>query len=125
MIILILGFMILGALSFNVYRDAPPIPFRVLGPSGEIVFTKEDLNVGLALMAILNLFPGGVFQLLDVLKNGYWHARSVYMDEPRAILIEWLRFPADLIFIFGGVVPLMMALLLTYNFVRKFRRSQG
>ncbi len=47
------------------------------------------------------------------------------LHEPRAILIEWLRFPADLIFIFGGVVPLVMALLLTYNFVRKFRRSQG
>ena len=34
------------------------------------------LNIGLALMVITNLFPGGVFQLLDVVNNGYWHARS-------------------------------------------------
>jgi len=32
------------------------------------------LNVGLAGMVILNLFPGGVLQFFDVLKNGYWHA---------------------------------------------------
>ena len=34
------------------------------------------LNIGLALMVICNLFPGGLLQLLDVLKNGYWHARG-------------------------------------------------
>jgi nitric oxide reductase subunit B len=34
------------------------------------------LNVGLAMMVVSNLFPGGVLQLYDVLQNGYWHARS-------------------------------------------------
>lgn len=34
------------------------------------------LNIGLLLMSLISLFPGGVFQLLDVLNNGYWHARS-------------------------------------------------
>lgn len=34
------------------------------------------LNVGLAMMIVSNLFPGGVLQLYDVLQNGYWHARA-------------------------------------------------
>jgi len=64
------------------------------------------LNIGLALMVLLNLFPGGVFQLVDVLQNGYWHARSsAFLYQGRMHLIEWLRFPADLIFIFVGVLP--------------------
>ena len=35
------------------------------------------LNIGLALMVVGNLFPGGVLQFYDVLTNGYWHARSL------------------------------------------------
>src|SRR5262249_52788605 len=35
------------------------------------------LNVGLALMVVLDLFPGGVLQLWDSLTNGYWHARRL------------------------------------------------
>ena len=35
------------------------------------------LNIGLALMVVGNLFPGGVLQFYDVLANGYWHARSL------------------------------------------------
>ncbi|MGH3959938.1 nitric-oxide reductase large subunit, partial [Mycobacterium sp.] len=35
------------------------------------------LNAGLALMVLLDLFPGGVLQLWDSLTNGYWHARRL------------------------------------------------
>jgi nitric oxide reductase subunit B len=80
------------------------------------------LNIGLALMVILNLFPGGVLQLLDVLKNGYWHARSPeFLDKKITVTIEWLRLPADSIFILLGVVPLLIATGLTYRFIRKAR----
>ncbi len=68
------------------------------------------LNVGLALMVITNLFPGGVLQFADVLKNGYWHARSPdFLHRGVMPLIEWFRLPADLIFIFLGVVPMLIA----------------
>jgi nitric oxide reductase subunit B len=78
------------------------------------------LNIGLALMVILNLFPGGVLQLLDVLKNGYWHARSPeFLDQRITLLIEWLRLPADAIFILMGVVPLVIAAGFAYRYVRK------
>ncbi len=83
------------------------------------------LNIGLALMVICNLFPGGVLQLLDVLKNGYWHARSPEFLNWRVMnLIEWIRMPADLIFIILGVIPLLFAVGRTYLFmVRPLRAS--
>ena len=73
------------------------------------------LNIGLALMVVGNLFPGGVLQFYDVLANGYWHARSwAYMGRSYVRLIEWCRMPGDLVFIFLGVVPMVMAAALTY-----------
>ena len=73
------------------------------------------LNAGLALMVVGNLFPGGVLQFYDVLANGYWHARSLaYTGRGFVRFIEWCRMPGDLVFIFLGVVPMVMAAALTY-----------
>ena len=73
------------------------------------------LNIGLALMVVGNLFPGGVLQFYDVLINGYWHARSLaYTGRSYARFIEWCRMPGDLVFIFLGVVPMVMAAALSY-----------
>lgn len=78
------------------------------------------LNIGLAGMVVLNLFPGGVLQFFDVLKNGYWHARGPeFMDTRIATLMEWMRLPADAVFILFGVVPLLISTALTYQFVRR------
>ena len=58
------------------------------------------LNVGLAMMILSNLFPGGVLQLYDVLQNGYWHARSAAFGHSKLMhRLEWARLPGDLIFI--------------------------
>jgi nitric oxide reductase subunit B len=73
------------------------------------------LNIGLGLMVILSLFPSGVLQLFDVVNNGYWHARGPEFSSGRLVtLLEWLRMPADLIFIVIGVVPLVIASCLVY-----------
>src|SRR5262249_52321627 len=54
------------------------------------------LNIGLALMIVLSLFPGGILQVLDVLQNGYWHARSLeYTGSKLARLSEWMRLWGD------------------------------
>jgi nitric oxide reductase subunit B len=72
------------------------------------------LNIGLALMVVTNLFPGGVFQLVDVLQNGYWHARSPeFLAGGLMHTIEWLRLPADAVFIGLGVLPMVIAAGLT------------
>jgi nitric oxide reductase subunit B len=77
------------------------------------------LNLGLAGMVVLDLFPSGVLQLLDATKNGYWHARSAeFSSQPLIAAMEWARMPADLIFIFLGVVPLVIVTLLTYRHAR-------
>jgi nitric oxide reductase subunit B len=78
------------------------------------------LNIGLALMVVLNLFPGGVLQFLDILQNGYWHGRGPeYLNQSTTTLLEWLRLPADAIFILLGVVPLLIAIVRTYVLMRR------
>jgi nitric oxide reductase subunit B len=73
------------------------------------------LNIGLALMVVLNLFPAGVLQLWDVLTNGYWHARGPeFLNLRTTRMLEWFRMPADLVFILFGVVPLFFAACKTY-----------
>jgi nitric oxide reductase subunit B len=74
------------------------------------------LNIGLAMMVLLSLFPSGVLQLLDVVTNGYWHARSLAYtagDLPR--LLEWMRLPGDLVFIVLGAIPILIAVGLGYR----------
>ena len=80
------------------------------------------LNIGLALMVVLNLFPAGVLQLWDVLTNGYWHARGPeFLNLRMTRMLEWLRMPADLIFILFGVIPLFVAACKTYWFFQDRR----
>lgn len=67
-------------------------------------------NIGLMMMVVMSLFPGGVLQVWDVVQNGYWHAREAgFTHSPRSHLIEWLRLPGDLVFIIFGSVPLAIA----------------
>lgn len=71
------------------------------------------LNIGLALMVLLDLFPAGVLQLWDVLINGYWHARRLeYLLGGTFHTLEWLRIVGDLVFLFLGAAPIAFATLL-------------
>lgn len=74
------------------------------------------LNLGLALMVVTNLFPGGVLQLADALNNGYWHARGPEFLSQRIVrVLEWCRLPGDLVFILFGVLPLVYAAGVTWR----------
>ena len=67
------------------------------------------LNIGLAMMVVLSLFPSGVLQMHDVIQNGYWHARSLaYTAGALPRLLEWLRLPGDLVFIVLGAAPIAL-----------------
>ncbi len=75
-----------------------------------------SLNIGLLLMLCLNLVPIGILQLYDSFQNGYWHARAPAFFQQTAVrVIEWLRLPGDLVFILGGILPVV------YLAVRMFR----
>jgi nitric oxide reductase subunit B len=67
-----------------------------------------SLNVGLAWMCFATLFPLGILQLYQSVSNGYYEARTLeYITNPTNALIEWLRLPGDVVFIVGGVLPLL------------------
>jgi nitric oxide reductase subunit B len=73
----------------------------------------RGLNGGLALMVLIDLFPGGVLQLWDSIGNGYWHARRLtYLMSGAFHTLEWLRIVADSVFLLAGVVPLVAAVVL-------------
>lgn len=83
-------------------------------------------NIGLLMMISMSLFPAGVLQLWDVVENGYWHARSLdYIGSPRALVLEWLRLPGDLVFIFFGAVPLVIATTKAYLGMRITAAGDG
>ncbi|HEX5011297.1 MAG TPA: cbb3-type cytochrome c oxidase subunit I [Planctomycetota bacterium] len=70
------------------------------------------LNVGLAFMLALDLFPAGVLQLWDSFTHGYWHARELtYTMTGLFHTLEWVRMAADTVFLVVGVVPLVLATL--------------
>jgi nitric oxide reductase subunit B len=82
------------------------------------------LNVGLAMMVVFSLFPGGILQVLDVIENGYWHARSLeYTATPLARTLEWLRMPGDLVFMFLGALPLAVAI--TRGYLTLWKRAHA
>ena len=84
------------------------------------------LNGGLALMVATSLFPGGVLQLWDVLAHGYWHARSpAFSRQGLLLILEWVRLPADAIFIGVGVVPAVLAAARTYWAMRQGQPGAG
>ena len=84
-------------------------------------------NIGLFMMISMSLFPAGVLQIRDVVENGYWHARSLdHIGSPRALTIERLRLPGDLVFIVFGSVRLVIAAIKGYSGMRSgLRRSPG
>jgi nitric oxide reductase subunit B len=66
-----------------------------------------SLNIGLALMALLHLFPAGVAQLTAVVKLGYQAARSQgFIQSDLFQTLTWMRILGGSLFFLGGVLPL-------------------
>ena len=67
-----------------------------------------SLNIGLAWMVFATLFPLGVLQLYHSVSNGYFDARSLkFITGHTNSVLEWLRLPGDMVFIVGGVLPVL------------------
>lgn len=110
----VFGMLAVGLMAY-VLREATA---EALWPRVEKLLKTSfwGLNIGLAMMIVLSLFPAGVLQLSDVLQNGYWHARSLeYTGTALARTLEWMRTPGDVVFILLGVLPLVLALLTSYR----------
>jgi nitric oxide reductase subunit B len=75
-----------------------------------------SLNAGLAWMSFATLMPLGILQLYHSVDIGYYDARSMeFISNSTNALIEWLRLPGDVLFMTGGVLPLLW---LTWKAVR-------
>lgn len=67
-----------------------------------------SLNIGLAWMVFASLFPLGIMQLYHSVNEGYFYARSLeFLNNRINVLLTWLRFPGDVLFIVGGVLPVL------------------
>ena len=94
----VFGMLGIGLIVFVIRQSVTQLVWLKLEKYVRLCFW--GLNVGLLMMVELSLFPAGILQLLDVLENGYWHARSiVYTGSDIARILEWSRFPGDLVFI--------------------------
>jgi nitric oxide reductase subunit B len=59
-------------------------------------------------MVFATLFPLGILQLYHAVSVGYYDARSLkFIGNPQNTLLEWLRFPGDVVFIVGGALPVL------------------
>jgi nitric oxide reductase subunit B len=75
-----------------------------------------SLNAGLAWMSFATLMPLGILQLYRSVDAGYFDARSPeFIGNSTNALFEWLRLPGDVVFMVGGVLPLLW---LTWQAVR-------
>jgi nitric oxide reductase subunit B len=67
-----------------------------------------SLNIGLAWMSFASLFPLGIIQLYKSVGSGYFQARELkFLTGTTNTTLEWLRLPGDVVFIVGGVLPLL------------------
>ena len=67
-----------------------------------------SLNIGLAWMTFATLLPLGLIQLYESVNSGYFEARSLdFLTNDTNAVLEWIRFPGDILFIGGGVLPLL------------------
>jgi nitric oxide reductase subunit B len=110
----VFGMLAVALMTFVLREAVSDACWRLLSRYVKCAF--GGLNIGLAMMVAMSLFPGGILQIQDVLAHGYWHARSIdYTGSEVARLIEWLRLPGDLIFIFLGALPMALAMAIGYR----------
>jgi nitric oxide reductase subunit B len=46
LLVFLCGFFILGLLAYRTYTASPPVPDRVVGPAGRVLFTGSDISKG-------------------------------------------------------------------------------
>jgi len=67
-----------------------------------------SLNLGIALMMLLDLFPVGLYQLWVAMQDGYWAARSQVLVQGSVFqTLTYFRSVGGAVFVFGGLLPLV------------------
>ena len=80
-----------------------------------------SLNIGLFWMVFVTLFPLGILQLYTSVNEGYFEARSLKnITSGTNALLEWMRLPGDVVFILGGVIPILYLCWLGVRYMRPY-----
>src|SRR5512136_2084527 len=58
-LVLALGFTVLIWIAVRAYKDAPPIPVKVVGPVGETIFSRDDILAGQEVFLKYGLMENG------------------------------------------------------------------
>ncbi|MBE0597753.1 MAG: nitric-oxide reductase large subunit [Desulfuromonadales bacterium] len=95
------------AMGFFMFVARYFIP-RDRGSDRAMAIAFWSLNIGLAWMLFVNLFPVGLLQMHTALEQSYWQAREpAFFLRPLVRVLEWLRLPGDALFIVGGILPVL------------------
>lgn len=85
-----------------------------------------SINVGLMGMVVFDLFPVGIAQLVDVLENGLWHARSqAFVQGDLFQTLTWARIFGGALFVLGGVLPLAWFVLTRSRYLKPALPESG
>jgi nitric oxide reductase subunit B len=113
------GMLAIGFFMFVARYFIPPDR----GSERAMKWSFWSLNIGLLWMVAVNLIPIGIAQLYDSFHNGYWHSRDAsFFEGPGIRVIEWLRLPGDLIFIIGGILPVVYLAIRMFAQRRRYRQ---
>ena len=86
-IVVVFGFFVLGLLAYRTYSDEPPIPERVVGQSGEILFNHQDVVDGQGvflrngLMEYGSIFGHGAYLGPDFTADYLHRAALIVIDQ--------------------------------------------
>lgn len=70
-------------------------------------------------MLVLNIFPAGITQMIASFDHGFWYARSYeFLHSDLFQRFTWLRIIGDLVFVLGGVLPLVFLVVRGLFFLR-------
>lgn len=84
-----------------------------------------SLNIGLLWMVFATLLPLGILQLYHSVSTGYYDARTLqYVTGGLNPVLEWLRLPGDVLFIVGGVLPIVYLCWLGVRYVSARRAAE-
>ena len=85
-----------------------------------------SLNIGVAMMMFLDLLPVGLYQLVTVLREGLWFARSQEIIQgPVFGTLTYMRSLGGAVFAIGGVVPVLWFVLSRMGRLRREERDDA
>ncbi len=79
-----------------------------------------SLNLGLAAMTFLSIFPAGIYQLIQSFQHGFWYARSPEVIHSLYFQgFTWARVVGDLVFVIFGALPIAYFMVTRWKDLRE------